>query len=136
MNTFVRWWRFNLVGSMGMVLQLLALALISRVSRGHYLFASAAAIELTLLHNFVWHLHYTWRDRRNDSAVLAQLLRFHLSNGLVSMLGNLLLMRLLVHEVGLPLLASNAIAILCCSLLNFCIGDRWAFRPPLEQAAM
>ena len=25
--------------------------------------ATAAAVELTLLHNFVWHLHYTWRDR-------------------------------------------------------------------------
>jgi putative flippase GtrA len=35
------------------------------------LYATAAAIELTLLHNFVWHLHYTWRDRRDGSALLA-----------------------------------------------------------------
>jgi putative flippase GtrA len=127
LNTFVRWWKFNLVGTMGMVLQLVSLALINRWTGGHYLCASAAAIELALLHNFVWHLHYTWRDRRNDSALLSQLLRFHLSNGLVSMLGNLALMRILVHEAHLPVLASNSIAILSCSILNFCLGDLWAF---------
>jgi putative flippase GtrA len=112
---------------MGMVLQLVSLALINRWTGGHYLYASAAAIELTLLHNFVWHLHYTWRDRHDDSALLSQLLRFHLSNGLISMLGNLALMRILVHEASLPVLASNSIAILCCSILNFYLGDLWAF---------
>jgi putative flippase GtrA len=94
---------------------------------GHYLLASAAAIELTLLHNFVWHVHYTWRDRRGDSAMPGQLMRFHLSNGLVSMLGNLALMRVLVREGHMPVLAANCIAILCCSLVNFCLGNNWAF---------
>lgn len=127
MNTFIRWGKFNLVGAMGMVLQLAALALFNRWAAGHYLFASAAAIELTLLHNFVWHLHYTWPDRRDRSAISAQLIRFHLSNGLVSMLGNLALMRILVDEAHMPLLPSNCIAILCCSIVNFCLGNSWAF---------
>jgi putative flippase GtrA len=126
-NALMRWGRFNVVGVMGMVVQLAALACINRLVPGHYLFASAAAIELTLLHNFVWHVHYTWRDRRGDSAMLAQLVRFHLSNGLVSMLGNLALMRVLVNEVHMPLLAANCIAILCCSIVNFCLGNNWAF---------
>ena len=72
MNTLIRWGKFNLVGAMGMVVQLAALALFNRVSAGHYLYATAAAIELALLHNFVWHLHYTWRDRRDSSALLTQ----------------------------------------------------------------
>jgi len=127
MNTFIRWGKFNLVGAMGVVVQLAALASINRRAPGHYLIASAAAVELALQHNFVWHLHYTWRDRRDDSAVLGQLMRFHLSNGLVSMLGNLALMRVLVHEAHIPLLASNFIAILCCSIVNFCLGNNWAF---------
>jgi putative flippase GtrA len=110
-----------------MVVQLAALALFNRCVPGHYLLASAAALELTLLHNFVAHLHYTWSDRRHNSALLAQLLRFHLSNGLVSMLGNLALMRLLVGVAHTPLLVANAIAILCCSILNFCMGNNWAF---------
>jgi dolichol-phosphate mannosyltransferase len=118
MNAFIRWLKFNLVGAMGMVVQLASLALFNHWYAGHYMVASAAAIELTLLHNFVWHLHYTWRDRRDHSALLAQLVRFHLSNGLVSMLGNLALMRILVDEARIPLLASNTIAILCCSLIT------------------
>ena len=32
--------------------------------------------SLRCVHNFVWHLHYTWRDRRDDSALLAQLCGF------------------------------------------------------------
>jgi putative flippase GtrA len=135
MNTFIRWGKFNLVGAMGMVVQLAALALFNRWMHGRYLYASAAAIELTLLHNFVWHLHYTWRDRRDGASWPRQLVRFHLSNGLVSMLGNLVMMRLLVHEAHLPVLASNVIAILCCSVANFCLGNNWAFASAREKEA-
>ena len=135
MNTFIRWGKFNLVGAMGMVLQLASLALFNRWMGGHYLYASAAAIELTLLHNFTWHLHYTWRDRRDGATWPRQLVRFHLSNGLVSMLGNLLLMRLLVHEAHLPVLLSNVVAILSCSVANFLLGNNWAFASAREAEA-
>jgi putative flippase GtrA len=130
MKTLLRWGKFNLVGAMGMVVQLSALALFNRWSGGHYLLASAAAIEIALLHNFLWHVHYTWRDRRDLSAAatwLGPCLRFHLSNGLVSMFGNLAFMRLLVQGAHFPVLAANAVAILCCSIINFCIGHTWAF---------
>ena len=127
MNAFVRWLKFNLVGAMGMVVQLAALAAISRCIGSHYLCASAAAVELAVLHNFVWHVHFTWRDRRGNSTLLSQLLRFHLSNGLVSVAGNLVLMRVLVQGARMPLLVANGIAILCCSVINFCLGNNWAF---------
>jgi putative flippase GtrA len=126
-SRLIRWYKFNLVGAIGMIVQLAALATLNRLVPGHYLYATAAALELTLLHNFVWHLHYTWRDRCGGSA-LAQLIRFHLSNGLVSLCGNLVLMRLLVHSAHLPILAANPIAILCCSLFNFSLSRTWLFR--------
>lgn len=127
MNIFVRWVRFNAVGAMGMAVQLGALALLSRSDGGHYLLASAAAVELAVLHNFAWHLRVTWPDRRAGSAVLRQLVRFHLANGAVSIVGNLALMRLLVGSAHLPLLVANTIAILCCSVVNFCLSHSWAF---------
>jgi putative flippase GtrA len=145
-NPIRRWCRFNTVGALGMAVQLGALALLNRFLAGRYLFASAAAVELALLHNFTWHLRYTWRDRggsapilrqtqpqaraRTQPRILPQLTRFHLSNGLVSMLGNLGLMRLLVRQARLPVLIANAIAILCCSLINFVLSDRWTFAAP------
>jgi putative flippase GtrA len=127
MSPLQRWAKFNLVGAIGMAVQLAALALFNRWMSGHYLFASAAAIELTLLHNFLWHVHYTWRDRRDSASRLRQLARFHLANGLISMLGNLTLTHLLIHSAHLPLLISNGIAILCCSMANFCLSNIWAF---------
>ena len=127
MKTLIRWGKFNLVGAMGMIVQLGVLALLNRWAAGHYLYASATAVEVTILHNFAWHIRYTWRDRKGNSGRLSQLIRFHLSNGLVSMLGNLALMRILIEELRLPVLAANSIAILCCSLVNFGLGDAWVF---------
>jgi hypothetical protein len=54
------------------------------------------------------------------------MVRCHLSNGLVSMVGNLALMPVLIEEARLSLLVANSIAILCCSLANFCLGNLWA----------
>jgi putative flippase GtrA len=130
MTFLTRWLRFNLVGAMGMGLQLTLLALFTRISGGHYLYASAAAIEFTLLHNFFWHQRFTWRDRQEPGSVWPRLLRFHLSNGMVSLPGNLVLMRLLVHEAHLPLLVANSIAILGCSLVNFSLSHLWSFAEP------
>ena len=126
MNTLIRWGKFNLVGAFGMVVQLAALALFERMAPGHYMVTSAAAVEIAVLHNFVWHLHYTWRDR-SDGSTAKQLLRFHVTNGLVSIVGNLALMRVLVHGAHMPVLVANLIAIGCCSVANFCLGNGWAF---------
>jgi len=128
-SRFLRWWKFNAVGAMGMAVQLAVLALLNRMTP-HYLVATALAIEITLLHNFAWHLRYTWRDRRRvpgKPTRIAQLMRFHLSNGAVSMAGNLALMPILVETARMPVLAANGVAILACSVVNFWLGDAWVF---------
>lgn len=127
MKTLIRWSKFNLVGAMGVAVQLATLAAFNRRAHGHYLCASAAAVEVTLLHNFIWHTLYTWRDRHESSTRLRQFVRFHLSIGMVSMPGNLVLTQLLVHEAHLPLLIANLLAILCCSLINFRLANGWVF---------
>jgi len=121
-----RWWKFNMVGTVGMVVQLAMLAVLNRMT-AHYLVSTAAAIEITLLHNFAWHLRYTWRDRRGEVGRVAQLARFHLSNGAVSMAGNLALMPFLVQAAHMPVIAANLVAILACSVVNFWLGDAWVF---------
>jgi putative flippase GtrA len=127
MNILARWGKFNLVGVMGAVAQLGSLAILDRIMPKHYLVTSSVALELTLLHNFVWHLHYTWRERRERATLPRQCVRFHLSNGMVSLLGSLALMKVLVTDARLPVLAANGIAILCCSLINFSLGEMWVF---------
>jgi putative flippase GtrA len=41
--------------------------------------------------------------------------------------GNLALMKLLAGGAHLPVLAANAVAILVCSVVNFSLGENWAF---------
>jgi putative flippase GtrA len=127
LTPLVRWAKFNAVGVVGMGVQLGSLALLNKVWRGHYLVASAVALEITLLHNFVWHVRYTWRDRPAQGSRIGQMVRFQMSNGMVSMVGNLVLMRVLVQDARLPVIVANVVAIVCCSVANYCLGDRWAF---------
>ena len=126
MNPLTRFLRFNLVGLLGILVQLTTLALLNRALSHHYLLTSTIAVELTLLHNFLWHLHYTWPETLRPNALTA-LLRFHLSNGLISLLGNLALMHLFVHSLHAPILLANAIAIACCGIANFLLAHHWAF---------
>jgi putative flippase GtrA len=125
-----RWLKFNFVGAVGIVVQLAALQLLIRGLHVQYLIATAIAVELAVLHNFVWHERFTWKDRAGGprSAVAARLLRFHAGNGVVSIAGNLVLMRLFVGGMGLRPLVANALAIAICSLLNFAAGEWFVFR--------
>jgi putative flippase GtrA len=131
MKLAYRYLRFNLIGLLGVAVQLLTLTLLNRAFPHHYLLTTAAAIELTLLHNFAWHTRYTWPDR--IASRLTQLLRFHLTNGLLSLAGNLVLMRLFVHTAHLPVIPANAFAILACSSANFLLANLWAFAAPASS---
>ncbi len=126
-SPITRWLRFNLIGALGLTVQLASLALLHHACPTHALITSATAVELTLLHNLIWHWHFTWRDRRHTTTPLRAFTRFHLSNGAVSLLGNLLLVRLLLHLTHTPLLLDNLLAVLLCSLANYLIGNNWVF---------
>lgn len=125
-----RWLIFNSVGAMGIAVQLSVLAVLVEVAGLGYLTATGLAVEAAVLHNFCWHERWTWADRVRGGTrgLLRRLCLFHLANGAVSMVGNLILMRLFVGELGMPVLAGNALAIGVCSTLNFLAGDRLVFR--------
>jgi putative flippase GtrA len=56
-----------------------------------------------------------------------RLLRFNLTNGGVSILGNLALMKVMVGQGHMNYLLANAIAITLCSLTNFLVSETWVF---------
>jgi putative flippase GtrA len=123
----IRWFKFNAVGLGGVVVQLSALALLTAVFRAPYLFATALAVEMALLHNFVWHEFWTWRGLAIESRWL-RLLRFHLASGFVSIGANTLFTWWFTQHFGLPLLPANLAAIASTSLLNFAVATLWVFR--------
>jgi len=120
--------KFVFVGAIGVVIQLAALEALTALGL-HYLWATAFAVEAAVLHKFMWHQRFTWRDRGGSQSAEAgvRLLRFHLSNGAISILGGLLLMRWLVGQFGLKVLLANLLTIAACSVGNFLASDRWVF---------
>jgi putative flippase GtrA len=133
-----RWVKFNLVGALGMVVQLAALALFRSWLKLDYLLATGLAVEIAVIHNFLLHERFTWADRpaKRPMQSLVRLGKFNASNGAVSLAGNILLMRVLVGGLKWNYVASNLFAIVACSLLNFLLGDRFAFEAEKTPAAI
>lgn len=125
-----RFVRFNAVGAAGIGVQLATLALLKTGLGLHYLWATALAVEAAVLNNYFWHVKWTWRDRSEGSTLAAHLSRmfqFHLGNGAVSLVVNLVLMRWLAGSLGMHYLAANILAIAAGGIANFLISDRLVF---------
>jgi dolichol-phosphate mannosyltransferase len=124
-----RFCRFILVGLLGTVLQVSLLYLLTRWFRVSSVAATSAAVEITVLHNFVWHERFTWRDRAvmNVPHTALRLLRFHGGNGLLSLAGNTALMYFLIDHLRAPVVPSAIGAIVLCSLANFLLADHWVY---------
>jgi putative flippase GtrA len=128
-RAFGRWVRFNGVGAMGMAVQLGTLAALTYGAGIHYLIATAIAVEAAVLHNFLWHQRWTWRDRPSGAVETARrLARFHALNGAISIAGNLAVMAVLAGGVGVSPIAANALAIAVCSVVNFFASEVLVFR--------
>jgi putative flippase GtrA len=130
--------KFNAIGGIGIGVQLGVLAILRSWLKLDYLLATGLAVEITVIHNFLWHERFTWADRPSARPIhsLIRLAKFNASNGAVSIIGNLLLMRLLVGELKLNYLASSLCAIAVCSLVNFLLGDRFVFETEDHPAAI
>ena len=122
-----RWMKFNVVGAIGIGVQLAALLSLTSGFHLSYLSATALAVEAAVVHNFLWHERFTWADRVHVTwrQSMLRLLRFNLTTGAVSILGNVALMKLM----------ANAITIPACSVVNFVVSDRLVFgeRPVVTQ---
>jgi putative flippase GtrA len=125
-----RWLMFNAVGAMGVVVQMVTLLALTSGLKMAYLPATGIAVEVAVLHNFFWHERWTWSHRtwNRESSLFHRFLGFHLTNGALSIAGNLILTRYFVEELGMKYLGANALAISLCSILNFLASDRLVFR--------
>ena len=128
-TAIVRWLKFNAVGAMGIVVQLLALALLLRVLGAHYMWATVLAVETAVLHNFCWHWRWTWADRRRDGFrhMASTLVRFNLSNGMISLFGTVLCTGVLTGILKINPLLANVLSLGPCCVINYLVSDRLIF---------
>ncbi len=120
---------FSFVGILGAILQIVLFALFTKRHCLTPVAAMPVAVELAILHNFLWHDRLTWRDRGVTSVRnrAVRLWRFHIANGLVSLAGNTILAYWFVEVLRFPALWSAALAIAVCAPANFLLADRWVY---------
>lgn len=124
----VRAGKFYFVGAAGMLVQLAALWALRGVLGVPYVAATVLAVETAVLHNFFWHERWTWLDRPAGETRWRRLARFHLGNGLLSLAGNVAMMKLLVGVFGMHYLFANVVSIGVCALANFALAEWFVFR--------
>ena len=138
----MRWFSFNSVGILGIGVQIATLWALTEWLGLHYLVATGLAVETTIIHNFVWHDRWTWRDRSPARGVgrWKRLAQFNVVNGLLAITGQLVFTGLYVKVFDIHYALANLLAIVSCSVLSFVVNDRLVFRagtsPILELATL
>jgi putative flippase GtrA len=119
-----RFVRFNIVGALGLAVQLTVLATLERAG-WPVLIATVLAVEAAVLHNFGWHEGWTWADQRAGTRA-GRLWRFQVTNGLISLVGNATITATLA-AAGVPAVPSNIAAVAACAGANFAAAHLFVF---------
>ncbi len=135
--------KFLVSGLAGFVIQVGVLGILSTVGL-HYLIATAIAVELAILANFVFHEQWTFKDRIPPSAyssyrakrMVARLLKFNAFTALTSILGSLAITGLLVESLAMPAVLANIISIMALGVINFVGADKLVFRAGIALLAL
>jgi len=118
---------FNAVGLGGFVVQIGAIALLTRHFGWPAFAATVVALELAALQNFLAHSRWTWSDRP-AAGMREWLRRYWRYQGAktASLAANLAITSLLIH-IGLPAEIANAAAVLACAVPNYLVSERFVF---------
>jgi putative flippase GtrA len=119
-----RFLRFNVVGAVGFALQLTVLAMLERAGWPVVL-ATLVAVEAAVLHNFAWHERWTWAEQPTGTRV-GRLSRFHVTNGVISLVGNATITSSLA-ATGVPAVIANVAAVIACAGANFAAAHLFVF---------
>jgi putative flippase GtrA len=125
-----RWLAFSSVGTLGFAVQFSALLVLTGWFEINYLRATAIAVELAILHNFLWHQRWTWSDRGTMGIrhMFERLVRFNAGTAVTSIGGNLSLMWVLVSLFDVHYAVASVMTVLLLSMVNFLLCDRLVFR--------
>ena len=124
----LRWIQFYFVGVIGIGVQMVMLWLLRNKLHLDYLIATSLAVEATIIHNFCCHERFTWADRTGCGRSIFRFFKFNAATGLFSILGNLVVMKVLIEVARLEYLLANLMAIGSCSLLNFVASNTLVFQ--------
>jgi putative flippase GtrA len=132
---FRRWGVFNVVGIGGFVVQISAIALLTRHFGWPAFAATVVALELAAFQNFLAHSRWTWRERPVQSRVqgrapgarswLRRYWRYQVAKT-AALAANLAITALLLHA-GVPPEVANTAAVLACAIPNYLVSEHLVF---------
>lgn len=117
---------FVIVGWLGFVVQLASVLLFARVIGVPILIATAGSVVVAVLHNFAWHVLWTWRDRAGPRA-FRRLVHFTLATGSSSIASNVAAVAVLAGICHMDPLVATTTAVAATSVLNYWLCDRYVF---------
>jgi len=120
--------RFSVAGLIGFVVQIAALWLLVTLTPVHYVVATAVAVELAILVNFLWHERWTFRDRLAAHGAVGRLLKYNGLTAITSILGSMLVTGFLVETVAIQVVIANIISVVVLGTVNFVGADKLVFR--------
>ena len=119
---------FAAVALIGFVVQVILIELLSQTLSWPLAVSTMVAVEVAVLHNFVWHEQWTWRHRVMGTNRLQRLAMFHATNGLTSITGNVAFAEILVRTSALNSFSRSVVSVALTGMLNFIAADRMVFR--------
>lgn len=129
-----RFFKFGLVGLIGIVVNMGLYWLQTRLLAVPYYIASAVAIEISILNNYIWNSTWTWSDRRSPTwqQWLKRLAQFVFVSNLTAFGVQYVTFLVCTTLLGIHDLLSQMIGIGVGVLFNFGVNHFFVFR---EQTA-
>jgi len=119
---------FAAVAAGGFLIQMAIVAMLTRTTSIPAEAATAIGVELAILHNFLWHERWTWRDRiAAERPRSRRFLDYQLATGCISLAGNIFVVGIAVRAYAVDPTAANVLAVAMMSVANYLAADRWVF---------
>jgi putative flippase GtrA len=132
-----RFVRFSMAGATGFITQISLVALLVNLAHVQYLLATVIAVEAAIIVNYLWHEHYTWRDRiAGETGAIGRFVRFNLLTGLTSIVGSVVITAFLVEYATLSPMAANVVSVAVLSVVNFIGAGTLVFRASAAVAIL
>jgi putative flippase GtrA len=130
-NIVFRGGKFMLVAWLGMVVNTGYLYLFKGVLRIPIIPASMMAIEIAIIHNFIWYRQWAWKDRGGITGrpgFLRQLFAYNVATGVVDFTMNVSVLWALSTFLHVHYLIANILGMIAGPFIKFWINDRMIFK--------
>lgn len=120
--------KFMAVAWVGMVVNTACLYLFKGVWHIRIIPASLMAIEIAIIHNFIWFRAWAWKDREQRLPFFHQLLVYNAATGAVDLVSNVSILWALSTFFGVHYLLANILGMIAGPFIKFWLNEKFIFR--------